>query len=450
MGNVGISTIRRYAAYVTRRVNGRPKMNSQSLFESSPEENSESQDDQQQVLSVSEVNHLVKQLVNEAFPTMWVSGEISDIARPRSGHLYFNLKDADGQLRGVIWRGSAEKLAFTPEDGQEVLCRGKLDVYPPQGSYQLIVRHMQPLGEGAMQVALRQLKAKLESEGLFDPVNKKPLPGFPKRIGIVTSPSGAAVRDFLEVVRGRMGGIHVFVIPAKVQGAGAANEIANAIRLANSLSDPLDVLVVGRGGGSLEDLWCFNEEAVVRAIFESHVPVVSAVGHEIDVTLADHVADIRALTPTHAGELVVPSRDALMTEVDQLAFRMRNRIERMVQQGKQRLEALASRPVLRRPAEMFSVLARRVDELELRSERAIDTQLSKSNERLGLFAAQLQSLSPLAVLSRGYSVTSDSDNKVISSIRDVSADHLITTRISDGRIISRVESTQSDSDEPKS
>ena len=422
-------------------------MNSRSLFDSDFTENVDAQDDEQQVLSVTEVNQLVKQLVNEAFPTLWVSGEISDLARPRSGHLYFNLKDSDGQLRGVIWRGVAEKLAFDPEDGQEVLCRGKLDVYPPQGSYQLIVRQMQPLGEGAMQVALRQLKARLESEGLFDQVHKKPLPAFPKRIGIVTSPSGAAVRDFLEVVRGRMGGIHVFVIPAKVQGAGAAEEIADAIRLANSLNDPLDVLVVGRGGGSLEDLWCFNEESVVRAIYESEIPVVSAVGHEIDVTLSDHVADARALTPTHAGEIVVPSRAALLSEVDQLAFRMKNSIEQMVRQGQQRLRALATRPVMRRPEEMFSVLARRVDELEMRSERAMTSRLQRSSEKVGRFAAQLQSLSPLAVLSRGYSVTANSQESVISSINDVSSDDVIMTRVSDGRITSRVESITPEADE---
>src|SRR3954462_7886448 len=259
------------------------------------------------VLSVSQLSQLIEGTLESAFQSVWVSGEVSEVSRPHSGHVYFTLRDEAAQMKAVIWRSVASRLRFQLEDGQQVICHGDLDVYPPRGTYQLVVRQVEPEGLGALQLAFKQLQARLAAEGLFEPARKRPLPLFPQRVGFVTSPSGAAIRDFLQVAARRFHGVEILVIPARVQGDGAAVEIARGIELANRLQPPLDCLVVGRGGGSLEDLWSFNEEIVVRAIHASQIPVVSAVGHEIDVTLADLVADIRALTPSEAAERVIPS-----------------------------------------------------------------------------------------------------------------------------------------------
>ena len=264
-----------------------------------------------QPLTVSQLTLRIKQTLEAEFASVWVSGELSDVSRPQSGHVYLTLKDENAQVRGVIWRSVASRLAFDLQDGQQVVCRGDIDIYPPRGVYQLIIRQVEPLGVGALQLALRKLHQRLAAEGLFDPGRKRPLPRFPRRIAFVTSPTGAAVRDFLEVLRRRWRGASVLIIPAKVQGEGAAQDLVRGIRLANSLAEPPDVLVVGRGGGSLEDLWCFNEEPVVRAIHASRIPVVSAVGHEIDVTLSDLVADVRALTPSEAAALASARRPRL-------------------------------------------------------------------------------------------------------------------------------------------
>ena len=285
---------------------------------------------EQDVLTVSELTGQIKGVLEGEFPRVWVSGELTDLARPKSGHIYLTLKDDGAQVRGVIWRNTASRLGFQPEDGQHVLCCGEIDVYPPRGSYQLVIRQLQPQGEGAMQVALRQLQQRLETEGLFDPAHKKPLPPIPRSIAFVTSPTGAAIRDFLEVLRRRWPAVHVLVIPARVQGEGAAGEIVRGIKQANQLRPAPDVLVVGRGGGSMEDLWCFNEEPVLRAIFDSRIPVVSAVGHEIDVTLSDLVADRRALTPSEAGEIVVPSRTEMQSQLSASRRRLGIALQAMI------------------------------------------------------------------------------------------------------------------------
>ena len=264
-----------------------------------------------QTLTVSQLTARIKDLLEGAFPSVWVAGEVSNFSRPQSGHCYFTLKDDQSQIRAVMWRGTATKVKFDFADGLEVICRGHLDVYGPRGSYQLVVDELQPKGVGALELALRKLREKLAAEGLFEPARKRPLPVFPRRLAFVTSPTGAAVRDFLEVLRRRWRGVDVLIIPARVQGDGAAAEIVAGIRAANRLVPRPDVLVVGRGGGSLEDLWAFNEEPVVRAIAASKIPTVSAVGHEIDVTLSDLVADVRALTPSEAAERVVPAEDEM-------------------------------------------------------------------------------------------------------------------------------------------
>ncbi len=264
------------------------------------------------VLSVGELTDQIKGTLEGQFPAVWVSGEISNFSRPQSGHCYLTLKDDQAQIRAVLWRTSAAKVRFDLHDGLEVICQGSLDVYGPRGSYQLVIRQIEPKGMGALELALRKLRERLTAEGLFAAERKRPLPRFPRRIAFVTSPTGAAIRDFLEVLRRRWAGVHVLIVPVRVQGPGAGDEIAAGIELVNRLSDPIDVLVVGRGGGSLEDLWSFNEEVVVRAIHASRIPIVSAVGHEIDVTLSDLVADVRALTPSEAAERVVPAAEELL------------------------------------------------------------------------------------------------------------------------------------------
>ena len=395
------------------------------------------------VLTVGQLTSLIKDVLEGTFPTVWVSGELSDVSKPRSGHIYFTLKDADAQIRGVIWRNTASRLPFQLEDGAQVICAGNLDVYPPRGSYQLVVREVEPRGVGSLLLALRQLQQRLAAEGLFDPQHKKPLPKFPRRIAFVTSPTGAAIRDFLEVMRRRWRGVDVVVVPTRVQGEGAAGEIARAIAAANRVKPAPDVIVVGRGGGSVEDLWCFNDELVVRAIFASEIPVVSAVGHEIDVTLSDLVADVRALTPSEAAELVVPSSDDLQAALKTYQQRLGSLLRSRAQSARIRLNALANSRVMRQPTDRLRELARRVDELELRANRAILTNQSKARDRIAHMAEHLESLSPLAVLGRGYSVTqSASDGRLISDASRTSVGELITTRLAHGTLTSRIESIE--------
>ena len=392
------------------------------------------------VLTVGQVTSLIKDSLEQAFPDVWVSGEIGDLSQSHAGHIYFSLKDSQALVRAVIWGGTASRLKFKPQDGQAVLCRGSIDVYPPRGSYQLIVRQIEPKGEGALQVALRQLHAKLAAEGLFDERHKQPLPRFPRRVAVVTSPTSAAVRDFLEVVRRRWPALEVLVIPARVQGDGASAEVARGIQYANAISPRPDILVVTRGGGSLEDLWAFNEEPVVRAIFASEIPVVSAIGHEIDVTLADLVADVRALTPTEAGERVAPSRDELRSAVRQLGTRLVGGLRRRAAEARLRLDNLSQRRCLRRPFDRIQELKRRVDELDMRAVAAARRAIRRSHDRILSMAAQLESLSPLAVLTRGYSVTVRAeDRRLLVDAADVRAGELIETRLRTGAIVSRVE-----------
>jgi exodeoxyribonuclease VII large subunit len=397
------------------------------------------------VLSVTELTLLIKETLEGSFPAVWVAGELSDVSRPRSGHVYFTLKDGEAQIRGVIWRTTASRVPFDLDDGTEVVCGGNLDVYPPRGSYQLVVREIEPRGLGALQLALRQLQQRLAAEGLFDPRHKKPLPRFPRRIAFVTSPTGAAIRDFLEVLQRRWRGVEVIVIPARVQGEGAAREITRGIAAANRLTPRPDVLVVGRGGGSMEDLWCFNEEAVVRAISASDVPVVSAVGHEIDVTLSDLVADVRALTPSEAAELVVPSGDEIKSVLNSWQQRLVKSLQTRAQQARLRLEALQQSRSLRHPLDRVRELSRRVDELEMRAIRAIRTRHASSGARLAQTAGRLESLSPLAVLGRGYSLTQRAaDGQIIRSADNLEVGDLITTKLERGSVTSRVEKIDSD------
>jgi exodeoxyribonuclease VII large subunit len=391
------------------------------------------------VLSVASLTALIKSTLQGDFGSVWVEGELSDVTRPQSGHVYFTLKDADAQIRAVMWRSTAEQLRFRLEDGMQVICGGGLDVYPPRGTYQLIVRKIEPQGVGALQLALQQLQQRLAAEGLFDRRHKKPLPRFPRQIALVTSPTGAAVRDFLEVLRDRWAGAHLLVIPTRVQGEGAAREIALAIAAAHRLRPRPDVLVVGRGGGSVEDLWCFNEEPVVRAIFAAEIPVISAVGHEIDVTLADLVADVRALTPTDAGQLVAPATDELQLVLRNLRKRLVNALRSRAVEARTRWQALANSRVFRRPLDAIHDRQRRIDELEIRSRRAIQWRLEAAREQLASSASRLEALSPLAVLARGYSLTeSVNSGGLVRDANTLQVGDQIRSRFAVGQAISTV------------
>lgn len=392
------------------------------------------------VWSVGQLTAQLKDLLESSFPAVWVSGEISNFSRPSSGHCYFTLKDDQAQIRAVMWRGTATKLKFDVHDGLEVVCFGAVDVYAPRGSYQLVVSKLEPKGIGALELALRKLKEKLAKEGLFDHERKRPLPRFPRRIAFVTSPTGAAVRDFLEVLRRRWSGADVLVVPTRVQGDGAAKEIAAAIAKVNALDLGVDVMVVGRGGGSLEDLWCFNEEPVVRAVAGSRIPVISAVGHEIDVTLCDLAADVRALTPSEAAELVLPAQAEIQAAVDERRRRLVAALRNKAITARQRLTQLGERRVFRAPTEWIRDRAQRLDDLSMRTARAMKHRLQLQRTKLDAWAGKLESLSPLGVLARGYSVTQRADDgTLVREVEQVRAGDLIRTRLGQGEILSRVE-----------
>jgi exodeoxyribonuclease VII large subunit len=324
----------------------------------------------------------------------------------------------------------------------EVICRGHLDVYAPSGSYSLVVEELQPKGMGALELALRKLRDKLAREGLFDAARKRRLPPFPRRIAFVTSPTGAAIRDFLQVLRRRWRGAHVLVVPVKVQGMGAADEIARAIAAVNRLAHPIDVLVVGRGGGSLEDLWAFNEEAVVRAIHASRIPVVSAVGHEIDVTLSDLVADLRALTPSEAAERVVPAIDEVVAGLKNQHKRLAAALRGRVADARSRLDGLSGRRIVRKPFDRLHDLVRQLDGWDERALRAVENRLHRMQQQTAALTGRLDSLSPLGVLARGYSLTTRAaDDRLIEDAATLLPGDQIKTRFAHGTAISRVEST---------
>jgi exodeoxyribonuclease VII large subunit len=394
------------------------------------------------VLTVSALTLLVKEVVEGTFPLVWVTGEISNFSRPQSGHCYLTLKDDESQLRAVIWRTVATNVRCDLHDGLEVICRGHLDVYAARGTYQLVIEEIQPKGLGALEQALRKLREKLAREGLFDAARKRRLPAFPRRIAFVTSPTGAAVRDFLQVLRRRWRGADVLIVPVKVQGIGAADEIARAIAAVNRLALQIDVLVVGRGGGSLEDLWAFNEEAVVRAIHASRIPVVSAVGHEIDVTLADLVADLRALTPSEAAERIVPAIDEVLAGLKSQHKRLAAALRGRVTDARSRLDGFAARRVLRKPFDRLLDLSRQLDGWDSRASRSMWNRLLRAQQQAAALAGRVDSLSPLGVLARGYSLTTRAaDDHLIEDAATLAPGDQIKTRFAHGTAISRIEQT---------
>ncbi len=400
----------------------------------------------EQVYSVTQLTHAIKDCLEASFTSLWVEGEISNFRVPSSGHFYFTLKDANTQIRAVMFRSRNAAIPFVPEDGLQVICRANLSVYPPRGDVQLIVDSMEPKGQGALQLAFEGLKRKLAEEGLFDTERKRPLPSLPRSVGVITSPTGAAVRDILQVIWRRFPNLEIRFCPVRVQGDQAGREIVEAIRTLN-LDGLSDVIILGRGGGSLEDLWAFNEERVARAIFDSRIPIVSAVGHEIDFTIADFVADVRAPTPSAAAERVVPEKKALAEGIAALADRLQRASQRnlaarreifvslsrrlihpgrRVQEGfirldelSERLVAVAGRGLQERAVHLDGARAKlfsagpsgRIQACALKTEsarrallRLAGHGLELKRQRMREAAGRLGSLSPLAVLSRGYSI----------------------------------------------
>ena len=389
------------------------------------------------VLTVGELTGRIRGSLENNFHDLWVVGEVSGLARPRSGHVYLTLKDDKAQLGAVMWRRTAERVRFNLEDGLEVQAFGSITVYEPRGRYQMIINRIQPRGIGALQLAFEQLKKKLAEEGLFDPAHKKPLPLIPGRIGIVTSATGAAIRDIIRQIDERFPNFNALIVPVRVQGKAAAGEIAEAIRYLNSRDD-IEVMIVGRGGGSIEDLWAFNEEVVARAIYASRIPVISAVGHEIDVTIADLVADVRALTPTAAGEIVVPDKSSLHGQIDQLATRLRSSLVNKIDLARSQLAALATATSLDRPIDMIRRHQQHLDELMMRMQSTASHRVEIAREQLGTFSGRLDALSPMGVLARAYSITLK-NGAAVSSAAEVKAGDRIETVLAKGRIESTVD-----------
>jgi exodeoxyribonuclease VII large subunit len=355
------------------------------------------------VITITELTRQIKFSLESNFQRVWVEGELSNFKQHSSGHLYFTLKDEGAQLSALMWRSRVAHLTFQPQDGMKVLARGSLTVYPPRGNYQLDVDQIQPLGLGELQLAFERLKQKLDAEGLFDAAHKKPIPEFPECIGLVTSETGAALQDIRSVLSRRHPSVHVVLMPVRVQGAGAAGEIAHAIKLMNHYGG-IDVLIVGRGGGSLEDLWAFNEEVVARAIYASKIPIISAVGHEIDFSIADFVADLRAPTPSAAAELSVRDRTELLEDIGNLYDAMRGALDNQISGLRERTASLVTSYSFNRPKDLVREFSQRVDELE----RTLDISCSHVaqivHQKYHSLRLQLAALNPSSVIKRGYAI----------------------------------------------
>jgi len=438
---------------------------------------------ERRIFTVTELTQSIKGLLEDTYPFVWVAGEISNFRIPVSGHFYFTLKDPGAQINAVMFRAQNRSLRFRPEDGMAVLAMGRLNVYEPKGVYQIIIEYLEPQGVGILQLAFEQLKAKLAAEGLFDEKQKRPLPFLPQRIAVVTSPTGAVIRDIMHVINRRFPNVAVEIAPVKVQGEGAAEEIADALQLLNEMSDA-DVIVVARGGGSLEDLQAFNSELVARAIFGSHIPVVSAVGHETDFTIADFTADVRAPTPSAAAELILPVKEELLRRIQEIRGALKTAMYQRFRLLRQRTSQLTSRLV--HPSRQLADYRLRVDDALGRILRGLSRQLDEKRDRLNMIrerlgrcspqfvvedlgvllkhhhqtlftgmqfflesrkgilrttVAKLNALNPLAILERGYSVTQTlPDYALVKDVRQVSVGQQVNVTVSRGAMVCRIES----------
>ncbi|ERS12363.1 exodeoxyribonuclease [Marinobacter sp. EN3] len=445
-------------------------------------------DTRPRALTVSELNHQARHLLESSFMQVWVEGELSGFSRPSSGHWYFSLKDQKCQIRCAMFRGANQRIRTLPREGDQIRIRGKVTLYENRGDFQIIVEHLEPAGLGALQQAFEALKARLQGEGLFDPARKKPIPATPRHIGVVTSPTGAAIHDILTVLKRRCPAIPVTLYPTAVQGQPATADIVQAIDRAQQ-HGLADVLIIGRGGGSLEDLWCFNEEAVARAIAACPIPTVSAVGHEVDVTIADFVADLRAPTPSAAAEKISPDQQDWLRRLTEQQGRLGQSARRLLQRLDNQLGHLSAR--LRDPRRELLEKAQRMDELELRLNKAIRNrldqqkqktdyllqrmsaqsprrtlktvreqtqrleerltlatrhQLRQKDERLQHIAQTLHVVSPLATLGRGYAIVKDDNDRIVRKAGDLETGSQITARLGHGSVSARVTEINSSSE----
>ncbi|MBI4211318.1 MAG: exodeoxyribonuclease VII large subunit [Deltaproteobacteria bacterium] len=388
------------------------------------------------ILSITELTFQLRDVLEAGFSDVWIVGEVSNFRNRTSRHWYFSLKDQQSQISAVIFNAASLKLPFDLADGQEVICHGRLNVYPPRGNYSIIIDHIEPKGVGALQLAFEQLKKKLEAEGLFDKKYKKPLPFLPQKIGVVTSPTGAAVRDIINVLTRRFPGVGILVAPVKVQGEGAAEEIAQAITELNMCGD-IDLLIVGRGGGSMEDLWEFNEEIVARAIFASRIPVISAVGHEIDFTIADFVADVRAPTPSAAAEIAVPVQEELKVAIHNYRRQLLLALRQAYVNRMSRVKELRGR--MKDPRSRFPDFLLRIDSYRERLNNAVDVTLERKQNLFAKLLSNLNHLSPLHILAKGYSVVQRAGtNEVIRNATTLQAGDNVLLLFSEGSAEAKV------------
>ena len=435
------------------------------------------------VFTVTRLNQTARKLLEQGLARVWLEGELSNIARPSSGHLYFTLKDSKAQIRGAMFRSRNQLLRFKPEEGMQVLVRAKVSLYEPRGDYQLIAESMQEAGDGVLQQAFDALKLKLEKEGLFAADGKRPLPALPTRIGVITSPSGAAIRDVLSVLKRRFPAIPVLIYPVPVQGKDAGKEIATMITTASKRRE-CDVLILTRGGGSMEDLWAFNEEIVARALHECDLPIVSAIGHEVDFTIADFVADQRAPTPSAAAELISPDQSEWQSQFSALQVRSTRHIQQQLADARQRLTWLNQRLQFRHPGQYLRQQAQRLDELEQRTRLAIRShfnnlqsslnvavailkqaapghQISRTEllrqalsqrlrssitallqtrqQQLAVACRSLDTISPLATLERGYAIVTQQDNHVVHKASSVKPGEQVTAKLAEGQLLCTVD-----------
>ncbi|WP_323951850.1 exodeoxyribonuclease VII large subunit [Aeromonas caviae] len=442
-----------------------------------------SQSRQQQIFTVTRLNSAVRMILEQDLGLVWLTGELSNLAMPSSGHWYFSLKDMSAQVRCAMFKGNNRRVPFRPQDGMQVLVQARVSLYEPRGDYQLIIESMQPAGDGMLALRFEELKRRLGAEGLFDEGRKRPLPREPRAVGLVTSATGAALHDMLTVLERRAPDLPVFIYPTQVQGSAATAQIVSAIMLANRRAE-VDVLIVGRGGGSLEDLWCFNEEAVARAIAGSAIPVVSAVGHEVDVTISDFAADLRAPTPSAAAELVAPDRrtraqrlvhlrqrltqamsrhqvaarhgfvllqkrldhqdpkrrlEQQSQRLDELDRRLQQHLRDRLHQGERRLAGLAMRLQARSPEKLLAIGKRRHQLAEERLHALIAKRQDLARHRLAMLGARLDGISPLATLGRGYAIVRTPSGKVIRRASQVNAGQTLITTLAEGVLRVRVD-----------
>ncbi len=390
------------------------------------------------VYSVTEITRRIRGTLEREFPEVWVQGEISNFKQHTSGHIYFTVKDEGAQLSAVIWRSRTDALLFTPQNGMKIIAQGRITVYEVRGIYQLDVHELHPIGIGELQLAFEQLKEKLLKEGLFDPAHKKPLPEFPEHIGIVTSPTGAAIRDIINIISRRFPAVELILTPVRVQGYGAAAEIVQAIGDLNAYAE-VDVIIVGRGGGSLEDLWAFNEEVVARAIYESAIPIISAVGHEVDFSISDFVADLRAPTPSAAAELVVRNRLELLDIIRNFCYTMTQHLQNFIESGRQRIQHLVESYSFNQPRDLVRQYSQRVDEVHRRLGELLTHRFELLRRKVEGLQKRIESVNPDQVVRRGYVIVYR-DGELISSVKRLRLNDVVKMKFRDGVAKSRVES----------